>query len=253
MVTKSQYYAIKAGLSYTEKELINFYELQWHLRHRVPTVEEVVQYINEKHKKEGKDSKVSHTSVNYYLQRRAVVKALEQRGIPFRQHTQEDLTPTQVAAAVTVMNMMDTRDINEKLDQLGIAPATYYAWLNDPTFKNLVSNLSDQNLANIRPSAIAEFTKKVNQGDWNAIKYWLDATGELTNTNAPQSETLLKMIVEIIQDEVKDPDTIIRIANRIKMASANRTLEVVTTRPAITGEVVEDVELEQAKKKLGIE
>lgn len=228
-------------LSKSEQELINFYELQWMLRHHVPTIEESATYL-----------KLKQTEVNYFLTRTAVVKALEKRGIPWRQHSQDDLTATQVAAAVTIMNFADTRSNDAKLDQLGILPATYYAWLNDPQFKNLVDNLADQNLRNIRPTAIGEFTKLINKGDWQAVKYYLDVTGALQSDDAPQSEVLLKMIVEIIQKHVKDPETIIAIAQDIKLASANRTLEVVTTPPQITGSIVEDVELADAKKKLGI-
>jgi hypothetical protein len=236
-----QYFAIKEALTKKEKEMIGYYELQWALRHHVPSIEDVAGYL-----------KLSQVTVNYYLQRRKVIQALDQRGIPWRQHSQEELTATQVAAAVTIMNFADVRSNSEKLDQLGINPATYYAWLNDPQFKNLVDNLADQNLRNIRPTAIGEFTKLINKGDWNAIKYFLDATGEIQSNNVPQSEQLLKMIVEIIQKHVKDPDIIMAIAQDIKLASANRTLEVVTAPPAITAEVVEDVELEDAKKKLGI-
>jgi len=235
-----KYWAIKESLTKQEKDLIDFYELQWHLRHSVPTIEELAQRL-----------KVKQVAVNYYLQRRPVIKALDDRGIPWRQHSQEDLTATQVAAAITVMNPVDDRPINDKLDQLGILPATYYAWLNDPQFKNLVNNLADQNLTNIRPAAIAEFTKKINGGDWNAIRFWLETTGELNNSDAPQSEQLLKMIVEIIQDEVKDPEVIVRIAQRIKAASQNRTLEIITP-PMIESSVVEDQELVEARRKLGV-
>jgi hypothetical protein len=80
----------------------------------------------------------------------------------------------------------------------------------------------------------------------------LDVTGTVKSDDAPQSEVLLRMIVEIIQKHVKDPETIIAIAQDIKLAAANRTLEVVTTPPQITGSIVEDVELEDAKKQLGI-
>jgi glutathione peroxidase-family protein len=239
---KRQYWAIKTALTTSEKKLIDFYELQWMLRHNVPTIEEVAKHLH-----------LSQTTVNYYLQRQPVIKALDQRGIPWRQHTQEELTATQVAAAVTIMNFADVRPNTEKLDQLGINPSQYYAWLNDPQFKNLIDNLADQNLRNIRPAAIGEFTKKINQGDWNAVKFWLETTGELTNNDQPQSEQLLKMIVEIIQKHVKDPEIIIAIAQDIKLASANRTLEVVTTPPQITSSVVEDdVELAEARKKLGV-
>lgn len=240
-VSNRQYYAIKNAMTKKEKELVNFYELQWALRTNVPTIEEVAQYL-----------KLSQVTVNYYLQRAPVIKALKQRGIPYQQHTQEDLTATQVATAVTMMNFADTRSNDEKLDQLGINATQYQAWLKDPQFKNLIDNLADQNLRNIKPVAIGELTKKINQGDWNAVKYYLDTTGALVNNEAPQSEQLIMMIIEIIQKHVPDPEIIVAIAQDIKLASANRTLEVVNTPPQITGEVVRDEELERAKKMLGV-
>lgn len=246
MVSKQQYWAIKAALTSAEKELINFYELQWFLRQTVPTVDEVYQHLRKKF------PSIRQTSVNYYLNRQPVRNALTKRGIPFEQHTQDDLTQAQVATAIVMMNFADTRTNTEKLDQLGINASQYAAWLRDPQFKNLIDNLADQNLTNIRPTAIGEFTKKINQGDWNAIKYWLDTTGEMTSSDQPQSEQLLRMIVEIIQKHVKDPETIVAIAQDIKLAAANRTLEVVTQHPAIEAEYKEnDPELELAKRKLG--
>lgn len=236
-----QYWAIKESLTAKEKELINFYELQWHLRHNVPTIEEVANYL-----------KLSQVTVNYYLQRRCVTKALDTRGIPWQQHTQNELTATQVAAAVTVMNFADVRSNADKLDQLGISASQYYAWLNDPQFKNLIDNLSDQNLRNIRPTAIGEFTKLINKGDWNAIKYYLDVTGAVQSNDAPQSEQLLKMIIEILQKHVKDPEVLVAIAQDIKAASANRTLEIIDQPQAIEAHPVVDVELEDAKKQLNI-
>jgi hypothetical protein len=243
MGNRKQYFAIKNALSTEEKKLINFYEMQWHLRNGyVPTVGEVAKFLDK-----------TETEVNFWLTRKPVQKALDARGITWRQHSQTELTATQVAAAVTLMNFADTRTREQKLDQLGINPATYYAWLNDPQFKTLVERLADQNLSNIRPAAIGEFTKKINQGDWGAIKYWFETTGELHQNDMPKSEVLLRMIVEIVQRHVKDPNTILAIAQDIKLAAANRTLEMsVEVSPhSITSSAVEDPELEEAKKKLG--
>lgn len=247
-LNKQQYWAIqKSKLQPAEKALVNYYEFVWFLKHSVPTVEEVTAELRKKM------PNLRQTSVNYYLTRQPVIKALEKRGIPFRQHTQEELTDQQRAAALVVMNMMDTRSIAEKLDSIGVLPATYYAWLNDSVFKNFVDSLADQNKINIRPQAVTEFTKKINSGDWNAIKYWLDVTGEFSNSESglPRSEDLLRMMVEIIQRHVKDPDTILAIAEDIKLAAANRTLEV-ASRPALEGHLVEDPELETARKQLGV-
>jgi hypothetical protein len=243
MASRQQYFAIKNSLTRLEKELISFYELQWFLRNRVPTIEEVALQL-----------KIKQTEVNYYLTRKPVKKALSDRGIKWEQHSQENLTATQVAAAVVMMNFTDTRDNATKLDELGISPDQYYAWQSDPQFKILLDNLADRNLKGIRPTAIAEFTKLVNKGDWHAIKYFLDVSGEFRSNEAPQSEVLLKMIIEIIQDEIKDPEVILRIAERIKLASANRTLEIVASPTShFEGQVVssEDPELEHAKKMIG--
>lgn len=252
MVSSKQYFAIKQALTRTEKELINFYELQWYLRRHVPSVEEVVKHLNKQFEKDGKPGNVKVTSVNYYLQRKLVMKALDERGIPWREHSRDELTPEQHAAAITVCNFADERTISQKLDQLGILPTTYYAWLKDPQFSNLVQSLANENLQHIDPVAKTEFAKKVQQGDWNAIKYYLDATGAANSNDAPQSEVLIMMIVEIIQKHVKDPSVMIAIATDIKRAWNNRSLEIVTEKPALMGEVVTDEELEAAKKKLGI-
>lgn len=238
---QKKYHAIKNALTSAEKDLIKYYEMQWALRSRVPSVEEVTAYLR------NKRPNLRQTSVNYYLTRYPVRKALKERGIPFEQHTRDELTDQQQNAALTVMNMMDTRPVAEKLDALGILPATYYAWLNDPVFKNFLLAQAEQNKINVRPAAITEFTKKIHQGEWNAIKFWLETTGEFNNSDTPQSEILIRMIVEIVQKHVKDPATIMAIAQDIKLASANRTLEVA----AITSTATEDPELEEAKKMIG--
>lgn len=239
-VSRQQYFAIKNSLSRAERDVISFYELQWIMKSRVPTIEEVASYC-----------KLKHTEINYMLTRKMVQKALDQRGVPWKQHTQEELTPTQVAVAITMSNFADTRTNEAKLDQMGVTSAQYYAWLNDPAFKNMVQTLADQNLQNIRPTAIGEFTKLINQGDWNAVKFYLQTTGELQGNEAPQSEVLIKMLIEIIQKHVKDPEIIIAIANDIKLASANRTLEV-AVQPQLTNFIEEDEELADARKQLGV-
>lgn len=216
---KQAYWAQRNALSTKEKALISFYEIQWHLMKKVPAVSEVTQHLKKKF------PTTTQTEVNYFLTRRPVTKALEDRGVKWQQHSQKDLTEAQIAAAITVMNFADVRSSKEKLDQLGVNPSQYDAWLKDPQFKNLVDSLADQNLANIRPAAIGEFTKLINKGDWNAIKYWFETTGELQKQEGPDVEFILKAFVEIIQKHVKDPDTINAIAEELQRVTSNRTLE----------------------------
>lgn len=228
-----------------QQDIINYYELMWHFNKTIPTIEDVAKRL-----------KVTHIEVNYWLAKSSTQRALTQRGIDWRSHTQTRITPSQQAAALTVMNFADERPIAEKLDELGIEPATYYAWLNKPHFKNFVDQLASNNVQNIRPAAITELTKKINRGNWSALKYYLDATGELRQQDAPQGEVLIKMIVEIIQKHVKDPETIVAIAQDIKLAAANKTLEDATAPaieapPIVDSVTVDEEKYEEAQKMLG--
>ena len=255
-VSKAQYWAIKNSLTGAEKQLINYYEAYFFLRKRVPTLEEVVNHLKKTY------PKTNHLSVNYYLQRKLVRKALDDRGIPFEEGMRGELTPTQTAAAITVMNFADERSIEDKLAQLGINATQYYAWLNQPEFKSFVDSLADNNLKNIRPTAIAEFTKKINSGDWNAIKYWMHTTGELAQDKEISAKVLVPLLIEIIQKHVKDPAILSAIAEDVKNVTATQeTLTTVKTQYSLPGEVVEDdmpamdfnnpVDFEKAKKMIG--
>ncbi len=236
---------ISKSLTPAERELVKFYEANWAIRARVPTIAQVYEHLRTKY------PSIRQTSVNYYLNRAPVKKALKDRGIPWLNHSQEDLTAEQVAAAITVMNFADTRNTNEKLDQLGINRQQYYAWQSDPQFQNLLNSLSEQNLANIKPTAIAEFTKKVNEGDWNALKYYFDATGVIRANQAPATEQLLTVLIEVLQRHIKDADVMMAIATDIKNVMGNRTVD---PQREILGEAYENeppMSVQEAQKILG--
>jgi hypothetical protein len=244
------FYAAKNALGTEERALIKTYETYWMFSRTVPTVDQVTEDLKKKF------PKIAKTAVNYYLTRPPVIKALEKRGITFRQHTQEELTDQQLAAALTVSNFADERSNAEKLDELGISSATYFAWLQDPVFQNHVQMLADRSLKHIDPVAKTEFAKKVQSGEWTAVKYYMETTGALVQPQGADTESLIRAIIEIIQTRVKDPETILAIANDIKLAAANRTLAF-----AIEGEAVQisdrvpsledKMELERAQKMVG--
>lgn|SRR5512138_234240 len=249
---QKKYHAIKNSLTVAQKELIKFYELQWMLRNRVPTVEEVTQYLRQKR------PNIRQTSVNYYLMQPQVIKALKARGIPFEQHTQSELTGQQQAAALTVANFVDKRSVKDKLDELGILPATYYAWLNDPNYRNFVQSLADRNLDNVDPIAKTEFVKKVQDGEAWAIKFYMENTGVLKNNDTPQSEIIIMKLIEIMQKHIKNPVLLNAIANDMIAAFSNKSLSPSVAENSLPGEFKElgefaetDPELEAAKKQLG--
>ncbi len=245
---RKRYYARKANkLSPAEAELVKFYHLSWILKQKVPTIEEVATEVRKKY------PTTRLTSINYYLNRQPVKKALEARGIPYLQHTQSELTATQIAVANVMMNFADERSNREKLDSLGVNSSQYKAWLQDPQFKNLIDSLADQNVRNLRPVAITEFSKLVHEGNWNAVKFYLETTGAFEDGRAPQAEQQVMLLIEIIQKHVKDPDTMMAIAQDVINVMGTRGLQAQKPQE-IPGEVVDysnDQELARAQKMIG--
>ncbi len=221
-------YAISMTLTSAERELIKIYETFWMLRTEVPSIEKVVEQMRVKR------PNIRQTSVEYYLTRKPVIQALEKRGIPFKQHTQEELTDKQIAVAYCLANFADTRSNKEKLDSLGILPATYFAWLQDPVFQNHVKMLADRSIGYIDPVAKTEFAKKINEGHWGAIKTYMEVTGTLEQPVETDLEVKVRAIIEIIQTHVKDPGTMLNIANDIKKVMQDRQ-----TGYAIEGDTVQ--------------
>lgn len=249
MVTRAQYKAIKNSLTSSERDIVKYYELEYFLRNRIPSVEEVWAHLRKKY------PKIKQITVNYSLNRYPVKQAIRNRGIKdFEAHTRGEITDQQQAAALVVSNFADERPISQKLDSIGVSSAQYYAWLDDPAFRELVNVRAEQNKINIRPVAIAEFNKKIQQGDFNAIKYWMESTGELRSESI-QTDLLMRSVIEIIQKHVKDPGVLEAIAVDILAVSQNRPLEL-DSPPVINADVVEvnpvsSEEVREAQRKIG--
>lgn len=238
-LTRKQFHGIRNSMTAAEKDLVAYYDLRWQLQSEVPTIDEVINHLRKKH------PQISHVSVNYYLTRWPVQRALEKRGINYKQHTIDELTQQQISAATVACNFADDRPLDVKLDEMGVLPTTYQAWLLDPRFKHLVDTISERNLKNIKPTAITEYTRLIAQGNWNAIKYYFDVTAAAQANETPQTEQLLRAIIEILQVHIKDGPLLDAIGKDILKAARNRTME-------ITSYVVEEEEVLDARRKLGI-
>lgn len=152
-------------------------------------------------------------------------QALEYRGLPYQSagvQSSGQLTPTQIAAAHTVLNFADDRPNDQKLSELGVLTTQWYAWLNDPTFQSYVQKLADNNLQNVRPEAMTEFAKLVRKGDFQAIKYYFEVTGEFgsqTSASEQQITAMLQLVVESVQRHVKDPEVLAAISRDLLNAA----------------------------------
>lgn len=222
---------VNRKLRQKEKNYIRYCELYYFARNsKFPSAEEAAKALG-----------YSVAEINYFLKNAKVRKALEDRGLPWQQSGWEadNLTPVQIAAAILVSNFADVRTIEEKLDTLGVSPTQYYAWLNDDRFKAFVNRLADRNLENIRPEAVAAFTRRLREGYFPALKFYFEATGQFKQPDVANLEAFVHRVIEAIQRHVKDPQILAAIASDIMGASPVAVNNVIQQRE-ITAAPVEE-------------
>jgi hypothetical protein len=141
------------------------------------------------------------------------------------------LSPEQIACAALIANFADTRSVAQKLDLIGVTPAQYYAWLNNPAYKEFVRNLAESSLENTHHEAIGAFIQLVRNGDLSAIKYYFEITGYADSSDAVNLKLTIQRVIESIQRHVKDPTVLANIALEIQghvpvAASQNVRMEI---------------------------
>lgn len=167
----------------------------------------------------------------------SVFAALVERGVPRRliegineigEQTpvgkQAKLTPIQLIVANTMLDLADTRSTKKKLQDLGQNTATYQMWLRDPNFSDYLKQRAEALLGDISHEAHLALVDKVMAGDLKAIEYYNAMTGRFvreTSSNQGTSsshdlQAMIIRIIEIIVDEVDDPQTALRISDRLK-------------------------------------
>lgn len=161
-----------------------------------------------------------------------VVKALIDRGVDARhlitktdESIKAKLTPIQLIAANSLMDLVDTRSNKKKLQDLGVSSTTYQMWLRDPNFSSYLKNRAEGIIGDNQHEALLSLMDRVQSGDVKAISLYLELTGRFIPQSAASQQgtaavgdiqQMIVRIIEIVIDEVDDQDTAIRIADRLK-------------------------------------
>lgn len=173
-----------------------------------------------------------------------VKEALVERGVKITGASTEGwaavgLTPSQLLVANTMMNILDTRSDKKKLQDLGVSLNAYQSWLRDPVFSSYLRERGEALLGDSQHEASLALVDKVRSGDVKAIGLYLEVTGRyVKQTGASANDmqaidfkNVIMQLVEIITEEVTDPQIAARIADRIKGLITTRTIA-----GALTGE-----------------
>jgi hypothetical protein len=195
-------------LNFKDREVISYCERYYLLnRGSFPSVAEI-----------ALNCKISTARVKYTLENSNVTEAFVHRGIENWDKTVDSsyLSPEQIACAALIANFADTRKVADKLDLVGVTPTQYYAWLNNPAYKEFVRSLAESSLENTHHEAIGAFIQLVRNGDLAAIKYYFEITGYADSSDAINLKLTIQRVIESIQRHVKDPETLAKIAMEIQ-------------------------------------
>lgn len=160
-----------------------------------------------------------------------VQEALEERGISLRDFHVEPgswqskaLTPEQLLVANTMLDITDTRSEKKKLQDLGVKTTQYQTWLRDPVFSNYLRTRAEAMLGDNQYDVHLALVSEAKAGNIKAIQYLNELNGRFIsqagrNGNAESAvvnlQNMIVRIVEIVQDEVDDPATQLRISEKL--------------------------------------
>lgn len=178
---------------------------------------------------------------------------------------EKQLTPRQLMVANVMLDLIDARSDKKKLQDLQVSTQTYQRWLADPVFSGYLRERTESFIGNIQHEALLALADKVKAGDTKAIQLYLEFTGRFTsnsggvNVNVGTGGTkadfksVLLNILEIIQEEVTDKETIIRISERFKnmmnmQSVANQLLN--TNEEIVMPQIAQNRELNPKLKEL---
>jgi hypothetical protein len=133
------------------------------------------------------------------------------------------LTAEQLGLLTILSNPADGRDLKRKLSHAGITWAKYQVWLEQPVFKEYHSKIIGKALQQAIPMAEQQLAAKMVAGDLTAIKYGFEVSGRHDPNGKKQvdAQQLLAVLLEVIEEEVKDPDILRRIAAKAQIRGMN--------------------------------
>jgi hypothetical protein len=136
------------------------------------------------------------------------------------------LTIEQLGLLTILSNPADGRDLKRKLAHSGITWNKYQVWLSQPVFSQAHKETMDNLLKDMMPIAKQQMAAKIAAGDAAMIKFGMEVTGEHDPNSKKQidAKAFIGILLEIIEEEVKDPSILQRIGAKISLRGA-KTLE----------------------------
>lgn len=219
------------ALTSREHEVLHFIEQEWLLHGAIPTTAET-------ERRGVSDGPYYRKCLNNADFRHAlIVRGISVQGLPGEKGDLKGvLTPEQLVAANTMLDLRDNRSQKKKLTELGITTSKWEGWLRDPVFQNYLRQRSENLLPdNLHESHLA-LLDRVRSGDVTAIKYLNEITGRYVPnaTDKVDVNAILARVLEVIQRHVTNPDQLLAIAKEFEaLSTIKRTVEANMGQPNV--------------------
>lgn len=133
------------------------------------------------------------------------------------------LSVEQLGLLTILTNAVDGRTLKGKLKAAGVTWSTYQAWMKQPRFHAMYKSWATDSLMDAIPAAETQLANLMASGDMSAIRFGMEVTGRHDPANKKQvdGQKLVALILEVIEEEIKDVDTLRAIGNKIQLRALN--------------------------------
>jgi hypothetical protein len=190
-----------------ELEVVLFIERVHSATSTLPSDGDIIEYL--KFTKQFEDVNAEDIAT---LKKNELFKAsMDSRGITIGESS---LTARQTAAASVMLNLIDRRSNEKKLRDIGVSTEEYTNWMQDINFAKYMAERSEVLISNSVHEAHLGLMRGVQQGNTASIKLYYELTGRYNpnEENNVNVRMLIGRVLEAIQQHVRDPDTLNKLA-----------------------------------------
>jgi hypothetical protein len=200
-------------------DAVNFIERHHSVAGQVPRDDDIMEYLKLTKKHQG----INSESISTLKSNAMFLASMESRGIVINVNKDGDLrevnglTPRQTAAASVMMNLIDRRSDEKKLRDIGVSTEEFSNWMQNTEFSNYMAQRSELMITNMTHEAHLGLARGVRQGNPSSIKLYYEMTGRYNpnEENNVNIRVLIGRVLEAIQMEVKEPETLNKLAIRL--------------------------------------
>lgn len=202
-------------LNESEYELVTFIEQEYLLSGSIPTKEVCIEQLGISPKKY--DSLWKRDDFRTALLSRGINQKLldgaEINGV---------LTPKQMLAINTMLDVNDNRSDSKKLKDLGIPSQTWAGWMRDPAFRTHLHQRTELIFGDALIEANRAIYDNVKRGDLGSMKQVWEMTGRWSSKPVAEMniEWVLMKVIEVIQRHVTEPAQLSAIAADLSAVQA---------------------------------